>query len=363
MNFMKITILIRKIIIISFSLLLNSCEEEHREESSDQIENSEIQPIEVKTMVLSFKPFKQVILSNGKISVHSQSKLNFLRNGIIESISVKNGNTIRGGQIIASLINNEEKLALKQSMIQLAEAKVEINDLLISQGGIKDDSLSVKKDVWSYIKIKSGYERALLFNQKANNDLYNTYLKAPYDGEIANLTSKSYSEKSSGEPFCTILSKKNVWVEFLILETELSMIENGQTAYVYPVAYPQKNYKAKIVEINPVVSEEGLVKVKAELLKRDSYILEGMNVKVKVEKDLKNKLVVPKEAIVERSGRKVIFVYEKKKNKVGFAKWSYVTNSHENELYTIISSGLKPGQEIIIDGNINLGHDAIVIKH
>ncbi|MCP3930198.1 MAG: hypothetical protein GY705_13985 [Bacteroidetes bacterium] len=40
------------------------------------------------------------------------------------------------------------------------------------------------------------------------------------------------------------------------------------------------------------------------------------------------------------------------------SKWNYVTIAYENSTYIAISEGLSAGQFIIIDGNLNLDHDA-----
>jgi membrane fusion protein, multidrug efflux system len=69
-------------------------------------------------------------------------------------------------------------------------------------------------------------------------------------------------------------------------------------------------------------------------------------------------LVVPKEAVVERSGRKVVFCYEAESDTLGLAKWHYVTVLHENQQQLAIGEGLKAGEKVIVEGNMNLGHDA-----
>jgi hypothetical protein len=51
----------------------------------------------------------------------------------------------------------------------------------------------------------------------------------------------------------------------------------------------------------------------------------------------------------------VVFAYEN-----GLAKWNYVSITHENETSVVISEGLKAGALVIIEGNLNLGHDAKV---
>jgi Na+-driven multidrug efflux pump len=70
---------------------------------------------------------------------------------------------------------------------------------------------------------------------------------------------------------------------------------------------------------------------------------------------LGKQLVVPKSAVVLRSGKQVVFTLTEDK-----AYWNYVHTGLENaDSYTIID-GLKEGDIVITSGNINLAHEAPV---
>ncbi len=80
-----------------------------------------------------------------------------------------------------------------------------------------------------------------------------------------------------------------------------------------------------------------------------------MNVKMSVKRDLENALVVPKSAVVLRTGKQVVFVHSN-----GKALWNYVTTGLENMNEYIITDGLTEGMEVIYDGNVNLAHESPV---
>ncbi len=67
-----------------------------------------------------------------------------------------------------------------------------------------------------------------------------------------------------------------------------------------------------------------MVKVKAEF-RNNGRLIDGMNVKVVIRKPVPNRLVVPKEALVIRQGKDVIFVRQD-----SLAIWKYVTVEFEN---------------------------------
>ena len=76
-----------------------------------------------------------------------------------------------------------------------------------------------------------------------------------------------------------------------------------------------------------------------------------MNVRVVVEEDVRHMFVVPKDAVVERDGYHVVFLYEE-----GQAVWTYVDVLHSN-----INSGCQRKETtihecdiVITSGNLNL---------
>ena len=80
-------------------------------------------------------------------------------------------------------------------------------------------------------------------------------------------------------------------------------------------------------------------------------LIDGMNVQVIIRMALPNKLIVPKEAIVLRQERKVVFTV---KNDTAY--WNYVKVGEENSRYATIENGIKPNQEVIVSGNLNIAH-------
>ena len=88
-----------------------------------------------------------------------------------------------------------------------------------------------------------------------------------------------------------------------------------------------------------------------------------MNVKVIVENSVPNMLIVPKEAVVERDGYHVVFVYDKDTHR---AVWTYVDILYSNLSSFAITGCEKKqtevnvGDIVITSGNLNLADDTEV---
>ena len=203
-------------------------------------------------------------------------------------------------------------------------------------------------------RTRSGYDQALTQYRLAQYDEDHATLTAPFDGVVANLFAKPFGMASPSEVFCSVIGMDGMDASFGVLESELPLIGKGDPAGVSAYSAGGKTIVGYISEINPVVDEGGMVKVKATVPSSGEWFV-GMNVWVSVRRSLPDQLVVPKTAVVLRSGKHVVFTYEN-----GKAHWHYVQLGLENSSEYTVTEGLTEGELIIIDGNMNLAHEATV---
>ena len=236
----------------------------------------------------------------------------------------------------------------------LQKAELELKDVLIGQGYMLKDSAKVPVETMKLARIQSGYDQALAAYRLADYEEQRAILTAPFDGIIANLSDKEYNTASTSEPFCTVINNQTLEASFTVLENELPLIKQGDRVEVSPFAIAGVKREGNITEINPLIDENGMVKVKAAIQNGDR-LYEGMNVQICIHRSLGKQLVVPKSAVVLRSGKQVVFTLVDNK-----ANWVYVHTGLENSTSYTITEGLKAGDIVITSGNINLAHEAPV---
>jgi len=216
------------------------------------------------------------------------------------------------------------------------------------------DSAKVPAVTMQLVRIKSGYDLALAQYDLAQYEEKNSVLVAPFDGVVANLFAKQHNTASPSDVFCTVIDMGSLEASFTVLESELPLIKVGDRVEVAPFSSADTKTAGYITEINPLVDASGMVQVKAGIT-GNSKLFEGMNVRVSVQRSLGRQLVIPKEAVVLRSGKQVVFTLVNDK-----AYWNYVQTGLENAGYYTVVEGLKEGDQIITSGNINLAHEAPV---
>lgn len=341
-------------------ILLAACtsnKEENKDGSGMEMHQQQMSETYVDTMVLHQKEFNKQIVCNGRLRAKAKSELNFNGQGIIAEVFVREGQHIGKGKLIATLDKQDRQRELEKAEHELQRAKVELTDKLIGLG--YNDMNAVPADVMERAEVMSGYYSAKFQLQSAKKALEECNLYAPFSGRIADLEAKRFQKN---DKVCTLVDDSGFEVEFRILEAELSGVRIGQKVKVTPFVQDSIQYEGRVTEINPLVDDKGLVKIKAQLSNRGNTLLDGMNVRVIVEEKMQHMFVVPKDAVVERDGYQVIFLLEE-----GRAVWTYVDVVHSNISSFAITgcqrkeTTIKEGDIVITSGNLNLADGTEVI--
>jgi RND family efflux transporter MFP subunit len=307
----------------------------------------------VKTVTLEPSTFFHELISNGKAYSSEKAVVAFKVNGIIKELLVQNGQKVKAGELLAVIEDFDYKTKLIQAKQGLEKAEINFKDDLLSNFTTTDTTnLSAAKIKIS--RIRSGLNDAITALTIAEYNNNNTRIYAPLNGVVANLETKQWNPSQNYKNLCTIIFDEIMEVEFPVIESEYSFINKGMPVGIVPFINDSSIISGRITEINPMVDENGMVKVKAQF-QNNGRLIDGMNVKIVIRKRVSNRLVVPKEALVIRQGKDVIFVRQD-----SLAIWKYVTVEFENSTSLSIKEGLASGDLVIISGNINLAHETTV---
>lgn len=161
-----------------------------------------------------------------------------------------------------------------------------------------------------------------------------------------------------------------IHVEVRVPESELRWLAEGSGATVHLPAFPELEFKGTVASINPVVDPESRTgRVSVVIANSDGTILPGMFARVVLEgRGLADRVTVPRDALIERDDRTLVFVFEPIEDRPeveGLTKWVYVTpgagNAERVEILENDETDVpEPGSLVVTDGNYTLVHDARV---
>lgn len=347
-------------ILFIFTILLFACssgkEKKIPPNKNNTSANIPDKPTEVKAKPIKRELFHYELCSNGTVSSLRKADLNFQSSEVVADIFVQNGDRVSKGQKLASLDAFKVRNNLAQANDNMERAKLELQDVLIGQGYSLKNLQSVPADILKIAKVKSNYDQSKNNLEMAEYNLKVSTLYAPFSGVVANLFTKENNRPDGSQPFCTIVDIEHPEVVFQVLENELQQVHRGDYVLVSPFSSENEVSNGKVIEINPIVDKNGMIRVKASVDNTKGRFCDGMNVQVRVQRALSKQLLIPKSALVLRDNRKVVFTC-----KNGIALWNYVQTDMENSESLVVTEGLQEGDSVIYDGNINLAHESPVI--
>jgi len=318
--------------------------------------------------------------------------------GVIKSLNVEESKHVRKGDLLVELDDREYKLSYENAEAIRLKA---FSEMLVEQrfadvgGGSGEQSSelnNVKKQFEEagqqyqkglisreeFEKQSRLYERALIESgekkdevvaamkgltqaeigvKKAQIDLEKTKIRAPFSGIIADILASPGEHVSMGRELFTLVNISRIQVHARVLESEIGKMQVGREVDLRFSAHPGKVFKGKVSAISPIVNPEyKTCKVFVDVENPEEELKPGMHAEVEIAAEIhKNKLLVPQDAILTRSQRKLLFVVED-----GLAKWRYVEIGLENEDFAEILDGVKAGDKVIVEGHFTLAHDARV---
>lgn len=241
--------------------------------------------------------------------------------GFIEKIHVDEGQTVKKGDILFSISRQEYQAdllkataALNNVIAEMKAAEVEwkstkelvdkniVADTQLELAQAKADALAARVD-----EAKSHQEAARINLSYAN-------VTAPFNGIVGRLPNKAGSFVEESALLTTISNNAIVYAYFNVSESEyLDLLDARDNTAHRPVSLVLSNdrlypLKGNIeTTSNSINKETGSISFRASFSNPDLLLKHGATGKVKIDKQLKNVLIIPQVATVEAQDK--IFVY------------------------------------------------------
>jgi len=310
--------------------------------------------IQVTSTLVKKETFYKELICNGKVRPLNSAKILFELQENITEIHIVNGQLVTENQVIAKLDDSQLQLEYKRAINALTKAEIELQDILIAHNSNINDTAKVDKAIIKNARLRSGYNDAMLNLNSIKQKLEKTIIRAPFNGVVSRLQAKKNNPSKNYDYFCYVTSDSTMEIVFSIMESELLYIKGCSQVSINSSAITN-NIQGTITSIDPFVDDNGMVKITA-ITKGSNELLEGMNVKVNILKSFPNKLIVPKEALVKRDGKDVIFSIKSD----SIIEWNYVKIDMENSSSFVINEGITINDTIAITNNQNLGHKVVI---
>lgn len=182
-------------------------------------------------------------------------------------------------------------------------------------------------------------------------------VRAPEDGEIANLDVKEGDLISTEEPLVVLIDLEHVTIQFTATSDVRSLFSKDDEL---TATIDGKSFDATITAIGKLPDDTGLYPIEADVKNKDDHILPGMTAVIRVpEKRVTKSLILPTEAVIEEGDE--TFVYVVSDEKVIKTDITIIETQSDQ---TAVEGELEKGDEVVINGQLTLsdGSKVDVVK-
>lgn len=400
---MKLKILITfSFILIALIILIYLMYPKHDTEQNDNDANINVNYGKLDEIVFDVvtKPvFKGDLIlytnATGTIRAFEELELSSNINGTIKTLNIYEGKQVTKGELLVELDNREYEIALNDAISKVTEAKLEYGFLAKESAGeatidskskeyqeelnkLEKEYSNGKIDEAKYNDLKNELEMKLIFSgakreeiiqnksglttainnyKKAKLNLEYTKIIAPFNGQIGDFDLVVGQRITAGQKLFKLFNTSTLKIDVGVLESDIPKIKIGNSAIVEIPSLNNEKFNASIIYVSPYIDKETKTcKVTLQLKNVSNKIKPGMFAKVLLETEkLINRILIPREALLVRDKRTLVFTVEN-----NYAKWKYVKIGKQNDQYIEILEGVEPGENVIVEGQYTLAHDAKV---
>lgn len=299
--------------------------------------------------------------------------------GFITKMCVKEGETVKAGQLLFVIDNVTYSAAVRQAKAAVSSAQAQLNTAkltydnnvkLFKNNVIGDYEMQSAKN--AYESAKAGLAQAEASYVSAKQNLEFCYVKSPAAGVVGNLPYRvgALVSSASQQPLTTISNISTMQVYFSMTEKDLlnmTKAAGGLNATIKD--YPEVTlmladgstygHTGHLATISGVIDQTtGSVSLRADFPNPEHLLKSGGSGSIVIPNNVSNAVIIPQKASVDVQDKHFVFVVGAD-NKV---KYTEITiNPNDDGKNYIVTSGLKLGDKIVADG-VNSLTDGMEIK-
>ncbi len=301
--------------------------------------------------------------------------------GYIDHIYIDEGSVVKKGQVLFRISAPQYAQDVNNSAAAVSSAEADVN---AAQLQVNKTKPLVEKDIISHYELESAQltlqaRKAALKQAKANlansrTNLGYTTVTSPVNGVVGTIPYKlgSLVNSNTAQPLTTVSNIGNIYAYFSLNEKQLLDFARhyegrtleaklGKLPPVSLILSDGSNYpeKGRVETVSGLINTQtGSASLRATFPNPMRLIRSGGSATVRIPQNLKDVIVIPQKATYELQGKRFVFVVD------GSGK---VKNTEIQIMdlatgqYYVVTSGLKAGDTVILEGTSNL-QDGTAVK-
>lgn len=325
----------------------------------------EVQPVDVAAVTVQAGSIESALELSGNLAPQARVGVKPRVPGALERVLVDIGATVRAGQIVATLDRREidAQADAATAAVAVADAGVAAADAALSnavtelerarnlfeRGALPRQRLDAAETASKAAAAQRDLARASLAQaqaaqRRAREVQRDTTLVAPVSGHVV---ARNYDPGAlPGDlPIVVIADLRVLKLEAGVSELEAGRLKVGMSAAVIVQARPGERYTGQLAAIAPEVDERNRhFRIEIRVPNPDAVLLSGMYATARIVTDRAEGVIVPREAITSRAGKRVALVVRS-----GTIAAVEVTEGLSDTRRVQILTGLSAGDTVVAD--------------
>lgn len=311
-------------------------------------------PIAVELSKIETTERSEPVFVAGTVASSEEARLSFKTAGIIQKINVREGQSVKKGQLLASLDLTEISAQAAQASISAGKAERDLNRI---QKMIDDTAATLEQ-------LQNAQTALDLTRQNVNLTAFNlsySRISSPVDGVVMRKVLNEGELAGPGSVVLVVASNRNAdWIIRVgVSDRDWARLEKGNKAKIRLDAYPDEYFSGQITEIGQTVDPlSRLYAIEVRLNPAGKRFANGLFGKVELYPSV-NKVyrVIPVESLIEGHGKDgFVFV-----NRNGIARKIPVTIGYLDGHQILITKGLENIDSVISTGSAFLTDGARIV--
>ncbi len=323
-------------LLLLLSLVLpTSCRHAEKAESPDE-------DVRVRVTILGEEMIRQPVMTSGKLSSRREMKLGFKTGGIIRQMQAGEGQSLRKGELMASLDLSEIGAEARKARLAFDKAWRDYSRVK----NLYEDTVAT---LAQYQDARTALDLARSNREIAEFNMEHSVIRAPADGKVLRRLMEAGELVSPGYPVFLFASTESEWVvRASLTDRDIVRVAFNDSASLSFDAFPGEVFPGHISEIgNDADPYTGTFEVEIALDRAPASLVSGLLARVELfAGEAKPAIRIPASALVEGTGMEGI-VYVIEDNKAVKRK---IILEALTDRGLIVRSGLSPGDVLVTEG-------------
>lgn len=301
----------------------------------------------ITTYVATPEEFNHVLELQGNVTTKDLMVLTPEYNGILTNVTVKEGQRVSKGQMLAKIDDGglSQQLAQQQIQTDLAQTTYE------RQKRLWDEKIGSEIQ---FLQAKSTYEAQVEAVNQLQQQIAKTVVKAPFSGTIDEIITEQGSVVAAGQTqLMRLVNLDNMYIETEVPERYVNNVTKGKNVEVlFPVL--GKTFNAKVRQTSSVINPANRTfRAEVAIPNKEKQIKPNLTARLKInDYTNENALLIPQSIISENAeGEQYVYVVvDKDAKNQGTAKRVIIKTGRTQGDEIEVLEGIEDDAELIYEG-------------